>query len=73
MKGGIPQRIALGPLLFFVYVDAMPSVVKHTRLLQFTDDTAVICFDENVVRGYLNSDMERLHAWIPGSRMRLNV
>ena len=53
----------------------MPSVVKHSRLLQFADDAAVICSGENydVVRDHLNFDMERLHAWISGSRMRLNV
>ena len=34
-----------------------------------------MCSGENydVVRDHLNSDMERLHAWITGNRMRLNV
>ena len=75
VKGGIPQGSALGPLLFLVYVNTMPSVVRHCRLLQFADDTAVICSGANydVVRDHLNSDMERLHAWITGSRMRLNA
>ena len=36
VKGGIPQ---LGPLLFVIYVNMMPSIVKHGRLLQFADDT----------------------------------
>ena len=47
VQGGIPQGSALGPLLFFVYVNAMPFVVKHSRLLQFADDTAVICSGAN--------------------------
>ena len=53
----------------------MPFVVKHSRLLQFADDTVVICSGTSydVVKDHLNSDMERLHAWIIGSRMRLNV
>jgi len=40
----------------------MPSLVRHNRLLQFADDTTVICSGEShdVVRGHLNSDMERI-------------
>ena len=33
----IPQGSALGPLLFLVYVNAMPPQVRHGTLLQFAD------------------------------------
>ena len=46
VKGGIPQGSALGPPLFLVYVNEMPSLVEHSRLLQFADDTTVICSGE---------------------------
>ena len=39
----MPQGSALGPLLFLVYVNAMPSLVQYGRLLQFADDTTLIC------------------------------
>ena len=43
MKGGIPQGIALGPLLFLVYVNNLPSQVSGGVLLQYADDTTLIC------------------------------
>ena len=42
VKGGVSQGSALGPLLFLIYVNAMPSLVKCGRLLQFADDTTLI-------------------------------
>ena len=41
--GGIPQGSALGPLLFSIYVNNMPLQVQHGSLLQYADDTCLIC------------------------------
>ena len=41
--GSIPQGNALGPLLFLVYVNNMPLQVKNGVLVQFADDTCIIC------------------------------
>lgn len=43
LHGGIPQGSALGPLFFLVYINEMPSQVSHGKLLQYADDTAMIC------------------------------
>ena len=44
VHGGIPQGSALGPLLFLVYMNEMVQRVKYGTLLQFADDTALICY-----------------------------
>ena len=43
MKGGIPQGSALGPLLFLIYMNSLPPQITQGLLLQYADDTALIC------------------------------
>ena len=43
MRGRIPQGSALGPLLFLVYLNNLPSVITSGVLLQYADDTTLIC------------------------------
>lgn len=74
VKGGIPQGSTLGPLLFLIYVNHMPSVVQHGSLLQFVDDTCLICCGSTVesVSQLLNDDISSSE-WITASRMQVNV
>ena len=49
MKGGITQGSALGPLLFLVYMNTLPSVITAGTLLQYADNTTLICSGSNFV------------------------
>ena len=75
VKGGIPQGSALGPLLFLVYVNDMPSQIRHGKLLQYADDTALICsgINQDIAHQHLSEDLEQLARWIEQSKMRLNA
>ena len=62
VKGGVPQGSALGLLLFLIYVNAMLSLVKCGSLLQFADDTTLICSGDtyNEVQQQLEHDLRLL-------------
>ena len=67
---------APGPLLFLIYVNAMPSLVQYGRLLQSADHTTLICSGDthNDVQQQLEHDLMRLLlSWINSSKMRLNI
>ena len=75
MLGGIPQGSALGPLLFLVYVNEMPLKVQHSCLLQFADDTCLICAGDtsDIVAKTLQDDLTTLSGWVTESKMQLNI
>ena len=74
-QGGIPQGSALGLLLFLIYVNSMPNQVKHGELLQFADDTCLICCGESHIKTsvLLTEDLISLSQWIVASHMQVNI
>ena len=45
---GIPQGTVLGPLAFILFeIDFGEELGKSTNVLQFADDTAILCHEKN--------------------------
>ena len=75
MKRGIPQGRALGPLLFLVYMNSLPSTITVGVLLQYADDTTLICSRPNPaqVAAILNHQLKLINTLLVENQMQLNA
>ena len=68
---GVPQGSLLGPLLFSIYVNDMPSVVRSAVLNMYADDTTVYTTDKcptHVAQCLTN----HLSTWCQANHLRIN-
>ena len=74
MCAGIPQGSALGPLLFLIYVNSLPSQITAGLLLQYADNTSLMCSGTSPqdAADVMNQQLQLLHEWIVSSKMQLN-
>ena len=50
IKCGIPQGFCLGPLLFLIYFNNLPSVLRRATPSMFADDTSMWVASDSVPR-----------------------
>ena len=72
---GVPQGSALGPLLFSIFVNDIPRVLKFAKIVLYADDTALFFSSRNVdeLENALNRDLSNIHQWYQMNKLTLNV
>ena len=71
----VPQGSILGPLLFAIYINDLPKVLRNTTVTLFADDTALYCSSQSArdLQTMLNQDLDRLAQWLYEHKLTLNV
>ena len=72
VTSGVPQGSILGPLLFIIFVNDLPSVVQHSSIRMFADDVKLYrpvssCYDMRL----LLHDLIAVFAWFHKNRLSL--
>ena len=75
IKQGIPQGSILGPLLFTLYINDLPSIFNPAHVVFYADDSSIFFSHKDLMTlvQIINDKLFNLGKWLYYNRLHLNV
>lgn len=77
VTSGVPQGSILGPILFSLFINDLPCVVKNCQIHLFADDAQLYykCFENTSTKisQDINDDLQRIDDWSRKNKLTLNT
>ena len=72
---GVPQGSILGPLAFIIFINDLPSAIKHSEVHMYADDTVIFLGSDkpDYISKRLSSDLNAINDWFTKNHLSLNV
>lgn len=74
VPSGVPQGSHLGPLLFSLFINDLPTIIKCSSVLMYADDVKIfLSYNKFMDHKLLQMDLDSLYEWCNVNLMELNL